>query len=483
MIFPSYIFLLVFLPLVLALWLSRLPLKLRLTGLTLASYFFYAWWDWRFVSLLAFSTALDYLCGRVMVTHDDSPSWRRTALAASLIGNLGVLGVFKYYDFFALSLAEALAGVGWRIHPALLHVVLPVGISFYTFQSLSYSLDIYRRRVKPAPDLFHFAAYVSLFPQLVAGPIVRYAEMDAQLAQLADRGRVSNRELSFGAWLFILGLFKKIFIADQLAPLAAGLFDVQGAVHLAEGWLGALAYTFQLYFDFSGYSDMAIGLGLMLGFRFPINFNSPYKSVSIGDFWRRWHISLSHFLRDYVYIPLGGSRAGRRRTVISLGLTFFLCGLWHGAGWVFVVWGMYHGALVIGRDLWRWWVRVRIPTGLSWLLTMLAVVVGWVVFRSPDLARAGEILSGMVGLNGLGPGFEAFYSTIGGLKLPVFVVEQGGMRVLGMVALAFCLAVFGPNSTELKKSFHPVWGLGLGLTAALVVLNLAKETPFLYFQF
>lgn len=344
MVFASYAFLFCFLPATLGLY-YLVRKGEREAVLTLASYLFYGWWRPDFVLLMLSSTVIDYWAGRTIYASRDSGQ-RRRFLILSICVNLGLLGYFKYWNFGIDSLNALLAqwDVGHISWPA---IVLPVGISFYTFQSMSYSIDIYRGAARPVERFDHFACYVALFPQLVAGPIVRYNTLEKQL-----RSREHSWEkFSSGARLFQIGMAKKLIIADNLAPVADAAFAATDP-GCAASWVGLLAYTFQIYYDFSGYSDMAIGLGRMFGFEFPVNFNSPYKSKSITEFWRRWHISLSTWLRDYLYIPLGGNKRGSIRTYVNLGLTMLLGGLWHGAAWTFVAWGAYQGGwLALERRL------------------------------------------------------------------------------------------------------------------------------------
>jgi len=468
-IFPSYIFFLVFLPLTLSAWyLLRGHTRARLFALTLASYWFYGSWDYRFTLLLLASTVLDYVVGaRIAATGDPKLRWRW--LMVSLVGDLGALAFFKYYDFFVGSAQTSLAWLGIEADLPLLHLVLPLGISFYTFQSLSYTIDIYRGQCRPAKDFLHFAAYVSMFPQLVAGPIVRYADVEDQLRVSPSRSATPDRIVE-GVWLFAIGVAKKIWVADTIAPLAEACFDGSGTPSVLVAWTGVLAYTFQLYFDFSGYTDMARGLGKMIGFDFPINFDSPYKSVDISDFWNRWHITLSRFIRDYIFIPLGGSWGTRAETVKNLIITMGLGGLWHGAGWTFVVWGLYHGVLLATNAVWSGAGRA-LPAGLGRVLTFVAVVLGWVIFRAPTMDRAGDVL---VGLAGGGGAMDALTRTrwleAHGVALPV-------------LAAAAAIAFFAPNSQELPKPARPVFGFVLAIALLATMTTFMKETPFLYFQF
>jgi alginate O-acetyltransferase complex protein AlgI len=370
------------------------------------------------------------------------------------------------------------------MHPnlPLLQLILPLGISFYVFKSISYSIDIFRGDAQPAPDFMHFAAFMALFPELVAGPIVRYGALAEQLRRLSTI-RVSLADFSNGIWMFILGLSKKLLIADKVAPLADRLFDGSGPVQAGAAWAGSLAYTMQLYFDFSAYSDMAVGLGLMLGFRFPLNFISPYKATSIADFWNRWHITLSHFLRDYLFIPLGGSRGRVAVTVRNLFITMFLGGLWHGAAWTFIAWGVYHGFLLAVNAVWRTVTQFRLPNVSAVLLTFFAVHLGWVLFRSPTFARAYEIYAGMVGMNGTESLFEVSVVSMTFGRLPRLVDIAGGVEVSFFLVLGLFIAFFAPNAQSLPRRFNLVTGAIMGLLLMLCVGSLGKDTPFIYFQF
>ena len=481
MIFPSYIFLFCFLPLVLIFWLSRLPFVLRLSLLTFASYVFYAWWDYRFVALLAASTIVDYFCGRA-IAGTISSSRRKFFLAMSLATNLSFLGYFKYYDFFVGSLVSSFATIGMQLDLSLLNIILPLGISSYTFQSISYTLDIYRNDAELAPDFLHLAAYVSLFPQLVAGPIVRYGMMSEQFQHLKTH-RVNLTEFSNGTVLFIIGMSKKLLIADQVAPLADRLFDGSGTLQFGAAWMGSLAYSVQLYFDFSGYSDMAVGLGLMLGFRFPLNFLSPYKSADISEFWNRWHITLSHFLRDYLFIPLGGSKGNLRKTIRNLFITMFLGGLWHGAAWTFVIWGLFHGVLLAANSIWRTVSRVTLHRGLAVLVTFLCVHFGWVLFRAPSFERAREIFAGMLGANGSESLFALGIQSETFGQLPNIVDLGGGVEIFAFLVIGLCIAFMAPNSHELPRKIGPTTGVLFGALLLMCIASLGRETPFIYFQF
>jgi alginate O-acetyltransferase complex protein AlgI len=358
------------------------------------SYYFYAYWDWRFLGLIVLSTVIDYVVGSSLHKNNNQKS-RKTLLCISLLANLGLLGFFKYCNFFIDSAAVMLAPLGFNLQS--LDIILPVGISFYTFQTLSYTIDIYRRRIKPCDDFSDFALFVGFFPQLVAGPIVRAADF---LPQLKTPRTMNWSRTYLGGRQFVFGLFKKVFIADRLAMFVDVVFDNAGAFDCVTTWLAVIAYAIQIYCDFSGYSDMAIGLARTMGFDFQANFNHPYIATSIQDFWRRWHISLSSWLRDYLYISLGGNRKGEIRTYINLMITMLLGGLWHGASWTFVLWGGLHGlALAVNRWMSKGEKRQRsrmmIESLWGWITTMLVVLISWVLFRSPTFADAFLMLQQM----------------------------------------------------------------------------------------
>jgi alginate O-acetyltransferase complex protein AlgI len=476
-IFPSYIFLIVFLPTALALWYGLRSLSARVLFLTAASYVFYGWWDYRFCALMFGTTFLDFICGLKIYRNEDE-RWRRRWLAVALIGNLTVLGFFKYYDFFVTAVADGLSAMGLQVAPPILNLVLPIGISFYTFHSLSYSFDIFRRHCAPTNSFAVFSAYVTMFPHLVAGPIVRYESIEEQLRALPFK-RVDFAQLSDGVWLFVIGLVKKIWIADALAPIASAVFDGGQTPALVTSWLGVLCYTFQLYFDFSAYSDMALGLAKMLGFDFPRNFDSPYKATDISAFWRRWHITLSGWLRDYLFIPLGGSRGSRAKTLRNLGITMFLGGLWHGAGWTFVVWGLYHGLLLMVHSVWSQVSPWRLPRVAAVAVTFLTVVVGWVFFRAPTFEHASGILQGMAGFNGVD---QLVYRANWNIAIPE-PLSDFPMRWVVVLALASAVSFLAPNSMELPKPRHPAFGAALALVVLVTMCQFGQAIPFLYYQF
>ncbi len=468
MLFNQFEFFVLSAIVLLVIWRSQSNL-LRKRFLLLVSYYFYAYWDYRFTSLLLISSVVDYWVGKA-ISRTEKQRSRKGLLLISLVVNLGMLGFFKYFNFFIDSAAPLLEQLG--LHTQTLNIILPVGISFYTFQTLSYTLDVYRKQLKPCENFWDFSLFVSFFPQLVAGPVVRASQF---LPQLDARPAFSWHEMFLGFRQFVFGLFKKVFIADRLAYFVDYAFGNSEAMSGATLWLAVTAYAIQIYCDFSGYSDMAIGLARTMGYRFEKNFNLPYIATNITDFWRRWHISLSTWLRDYLYIPLGGNQKGKTRTYINLMLTMVLGGLWHGASWSFVFWGLIHGLALAGHKVFRSYV-IRpsddesavlrsVRRVICWVLTMLAVWVGWVYFRSNDFQVAHVILYKMFTLQ---PGLSFFP------PLAIFVVVLMAIQHLG--------AVFGIE-VELRAD-HPLTPVILFTMLGLVILFFPKGfQPFIYFQF
>ena len=464
MLFTTHIFLFGFLPVTLASFWALRSTQLRLAFLALASYVFYAWWDWRFLPLMFASTSTDYVAG-LLLSRTDDRRLRRALLVGALSINLGLLALFKYAGFFLASSngLASLVGVG-RPFPALAFL-LPVGISFYTFNSISYTIDVYRRAIPADRNLLRYATFVALFPHLIAGPIVRYSSIRGQLERLAPRltGDLATAGLTFLA----CGLVKKLVIADTLAPTVDRLFAGHAHLGLISAWIAALAYALQLYFDFSGYSDMAVGLALLLGIRFPRNFDSPYKATSIADFWRRWHISLSTFLRDYLFIPLGGSRARPLIVARNLAIVMLLGGLWHGAAWTFVVWGAIHGVLLAGHALLRQrgWTPPWQPVNRA--LTFIAVVAAFVVFRAHSIGDAADVLTSMLGVNGLRG------------SLPIDTLLWPGV----IVAALLVFVNVAPDTWDVRFRLNMRSGLAVGIALAVAVLAISSPSPFLYYQF
>jgi alginate O-acetyltransferase complex protein AlgI len=495
MLFNSLPFLFGFLPLALLVFalVERFASAYRKLTLIALSLLFYGYWDPRFLALIGASIGINYLLAQRLRDSRD-----RALLAIAIAFNLMVIGWFKYYNF----LVGGLHGVGLSALP-FLEIALPLGVSFFTFQQISYLVDNYRRQV-PAQRLLDYSFVVTFFPHVIAGPIVRYAEIEPQLA--ADRPRLRLDDLALGSTLLVIGLSKKVLLADSLAVHADPVFQLAAEGHapsLLAAWKGALAYTFQIYFDFSGYSDMALGLALMFGIRLPVNFNSPYKATSIIEFWHRWHISLSRFLRDYLYFPLGGSRLGPGRRYANILLVMLLGGLWHGAGMTFVLWGLLHGIYLVVNHGYRDLIAARLPLwwrqGLSarflgWLLTFMAVVVAWVVFRASDRHAALLLLQSMLGLAAAGwsvAELETLPRLLGALLLLLWF----SLALPNSQTLAGLDCATMPGSLQLPEPQHRAgrarlrwqpthaWAVICGLLLAAVVSSLGKQSPFLYFQF
>ena len=460
MVFSSLPFLFLFLPAVLLVS-HILPFRFRNGFLLLANLIFYAYGEPVYVLIMIGSILVNYFCARGM-ERTGGQGGRRAVLLIGIVLNLAALGVFKYAGLFVGTLQRIPAFSGL---PSV-DIALPIGISFYTFQAVSYLIDVYWRDCPASDQFVSFACYISLFPQLIAGPIVRYRDVNEQLAHRVETPTLFNS----GVRLFVVGLAKKVLLANQFGQL----WDLTSADPVAAGalaaWCGAVAYTFQIYFDFSGYSDMARGLGRMLGFEFCINFNYPYISQSVTEFWRRWHISLSSWFRDYVYIPLGGNRRGKGRQCFNILVVWALTGFWHGAGWNFLFWGFYYGVLLLLEKLVLGKALDRLPRGLRWLYTMVIVVIGWVFFASPDLSAALGYLKVM------------FSGSAGTGEIPL--LPWLGLAVIGAAAAT-------PGGNALWERFRDrKWmplAEGLLCLAALLLCvgSLVSDSynPFLYFRF
>jgi len=468
MVFTTHIFVFYFLPLFLLVY-YNLPYRWRNFFITFMSYIFYGWWKPWFVILMMISTIMDFVWARVIAREGASPLERKAALVACCATNLGFLGFFKYYMFSVESLNSLLQLAG---QPAfrILSVTLPIGISFYTFHSLSYVIDVYRGQVKPAKSFFDYSCFVALFPDLVAGPIIRYHTLADQISY---REHTVTR-FSSGASVFILGFAKKILLANTMGNVADAVFNA-AAPNALQAWVGVLAYAFQIYFDFCGYSDMAVGLGRMMGFEFMKNFDAPYRSESITEFWRRWHISLSSVLRDYLYLPLGGNRQGEMRTYLNLAIVMLLGGLWHGAKWQFVVWGAYHG-LLLAFERWRGKqsIYARLPRALRIGNTFVLVLFSWVLFRAENLTAAYRYFGAMFGVI---PSRGA---------APLLAAEI--FRPLYWGVMALCAYLVFQQVQAYDWSLRPqTWGrlayLVPLLWFALMVMFNQAFNPFLYFQF
>jgi alginate O-acetyltransferase complex protein AlgI len=438
----------------------------RYICMTVFGYIFYSFWNYKFCALMLLSTLVSYLAGLGLLKWDD-PRKRRICLVVPIVGDLLLLGFFKYANFGLESVAAIAKWLDLPISVPQLSIVLPIGISFYTFHTITYIVDGYRRVITPTRNFFEFSCYVSLFPQLIAGPIVRFRQVEADLENIDQSDRRDNHRLGWS--FFVLGMIKKVLIADTIAAMIDPALSRYDQLTGPGAWLCMLGYTYQIYFDFSGYCDMAVGLGHLFGIRLPQNFNSPYKAVDPSDFWRRWHISLSTCLRDYLYIPLGGSRGAPWETYRNLMITMLLGGLWHGANWVFLVWGFYHGLLLSIHRAWGgpW---DRLPRVIRNLGMMVLVIVGWVFFRSENLTMACSILAKMfLPSQRYGPVSTLTWNASLAVALAVAATIAHGL----------------PNSFELKHKWGPAGALGLAalFVVCIALIYGANPSPFLYFQF
>ena len=520
MLFNSFEFIFLFLPITAIIYfllVQKLGHEYGLGFLVLASLFFYAYWNQAYVFLILFSIVLNYSFGSWLIPQDNSYNGK-IFLVLGVVINLALLGYYKYANFFVNNINNVVNS-NWHLD----HIFLPLAISFFTFQQISYLVDAWQGKTREY-NFLHYCLFVSFFPQLIAGPIVHHKEMLPQFMQPENlRPRLTN--FAIGISIFAIGLFKKTVIADSLSVYVAPVYDDPSAVHTLDfflAWGSTLAYTFQLYFDFSGYSDMAIGCSRIFGIKLPVNFFSPYKSVNIIEFWRRWHITLSRFLRDYLYIPLGGNRKGKIRRYINLFVTMLLGGLWHGAGWPFVVWGALHGCYLMINHAWMrgtqmLGVNLETRTGyrfFCWMITFFAVVIGWVYFRAPTIEQGNGILFALTGLNGaeLPSGiaarlgkylqwFELLGVNVGVGSGSVFVANYLWIILSGAVAF------FLPNVAQIFYRSDPViyehansfkgarisrniswrysftWAVLSALLLLLGILTLTQVSEFLYFQF
>jgi len=459
MLFNSQAFIIFFLPIVLGLYYALADRRVaRQVLIVVASMGFYGWWDPRFVPLLAGLTVANWLIARCFGRWP--VGW---IPVLGVVFNLAVLALFKYADFLRGTVFD-LTDQPWQPWS----LILPLGISFFVFQKISYLIDL-KRGDRHIYGFLDFCMFVGFFPQLIAGPLVRHNEIIHQF-QANPRGPAMWENLSRGFYLFVVGVTKKVALADTLALAVDPLFQKATTTSLTmpEAWVAAGAYTLQIYFDFSGYSDMAIGLALMFGLRLPFNFDAPYRAVSIRDFWRRWHMTLSRFLRDYLYIPLGGNRSGPARQAVNVIATMLLGGLWHGAAWTFVVWGGLHGLALAINHVWAE-RGFRLPAAVSWLVTLVFVMACWVLFRAPDFATAGDVLASMAGLHG-----------VGGIDL------HRDYQIA--LAVGACVALLGPTSqraafTVLRSAAWVAIPVGFGLAYLLLLIGGRLPNVFIYFQF
>jgi D-alanyl-lipoteichoic acid acyltransferase DltB (MBOAT superfamily) len=476
MLFNSYEFIFFFLPITFGIyfWLNKKRLtQASKAWMVFASLFFYSWWNVIYLPLILGSILFNFTIGST-ITHINTTQRSKKRLSSKTILTFGILAnvlllvYFKYMDFFITN-ANALAGSHWE----LMHIVLPLGISFFTFTQIAYLVDAYRNEVKEM-DYLNYTLFVTFFPHLLAGPILHHKEMMPQFDDVRNKV-LHTKNITAGMYLFAIGLFKKVVIADTFAIWASYGYNHTISISLMSAWITSLSYTFQLYFDFSGYTDMALAVALLFNIKLPINFNSPYKALSIQDFWRRWHMTLSRFLRDYIYIPLGGNRHGELRTYTNLFSVFLVGGLWHGASWMFVVWGALHGFAIVLHRAWQQSGR-KMNTILAWFITFNFINITWIFFRAKEWNDAVNILSGMFGLNGI----EKFSD----------VLEFGGLSTIDlfMISIVFILGIstfFTSNSNQMVSSLRltnksMLFGVFL---MCMGVLHLSKISTFLYFNF
>lgn len=479
MVFSSLIFIFLFLTGTLLVY-YLVPKPLKNTVIFLSGLIFYTWGEPVYVVVMLISTLIDYFAGLIIWKKGDNKIIRRICLIVSLVMNLSLLGIFKYSGFIADNI-NAIAG-STLINIEDMHFfgidflpinMLPIGISFFTFQSMSYTIDMYRGEIEVQKNPINFAAFVTLFSQLVAGPIVRYTDIAKELDN-----RIINIDCVYeGIIRFITGLGKKVLIANAVGQLWTTMIESNLAeASVVSAWLGIVGYTLQIYFDFSGYSDMAIGLGRMMGFTFPENFNYPYLSKSVSEFWRRWHITLGAWFRSYVYIPLGGNRKGMKRTIFNLAVVWTLTGIWHGADWTFIIWGALYGVFIILERLFLGKVLEKLPAGISWLYTILLVMFGWVLFASPNLETAGNYFGAMFGASGIFCDSTALY----------LLLNYGIILVVGIFAATDAWKIIVERlSAKLPTAMN--YATPIAKTAVLMLsvayLSDATYNPFLYFNF
>lgn len=507
MLFNSFVFIFFYLPVALFgyLLLGRFNHKAAITWLALMSLLFYGYWELSNLVILLVSIGFNYGCGLMIESADGNA--RKAWLGFAIVMDILALSYYKYLGFFVGEVNETM---GWDLE--VVQRALPIGISFFSFTQIAFLVDTYQRKVKER-NFVSYVLFVSYFPHLIAGPVLHHKEMMPQFGSQST-SKFSLEDISIGLSIFVIGLAKKVLIADNLSVMVLPVFTAGAHPQLIEAWFGSLAYTFQIYFDFSGYSDMAIGLSRLFGIKLPLNFNSPYKSLNIIEFWRRWHMTLSRFLRDYLYIPLGGNRYGNFARYRNLMVTMLLGGMWHGAGWTFIIWGGLHGVYLAINHGWQSLSFLhlghsRISSALSWAATFLAVVFAWAFFRAPDLTTAIDVSGGMLGFNGISlPKSMQSYSGLFALAnlQPSYNgirwIDFGGIRVpilMGAMVIAWIM----PNTQELFEKFKPCieqmarpgskarlywhpsasWAIVISMLFVVCVLNMNNVSEFLYFQF
>jgi len=470
MLFNSYIFIFAFLPITFFAYFFLLEKRLVLGAkafLVFASLFFYSWWNIIYLPLILASMLFNYVIGNSLNQNFQKIRLdKKILLSIGILANIALLGYFKYSDFFIQNF-----NLAFDTSVPLLHLALPLAISFFTFQQIAYLVDSYRNETAEY-DFLNYALFVTFFPQLIAGPIVHHKKMMPQFASKWNLAK-NYRNIALGIFIFSMGLFKKVVIADTFAIWATKGFDTLETLTFIEAWITSLSYTFQLYFDFSGYTDMAIGIALLFNIKLPINFNSPYQALDIQDFWRRWHITLSRFLRDYIYIPLGGNRKGHFRTYTNLLATFVLGGIWHGAGWTFVFWGFLHGMALVIHRLWKA-IGFTMPKLLAWFITFNFINIAWVFFRAKEWSDAIKVLEGM-------------FFTLPNIntKLHLLQNKESIEKLFIFMVLAFIITLLIHNTMQWKHYFkanktYNIFVLTVLLTA---MYFMHKPTEFLYFNF
>ena len=485
MLFNSYEYIFLFLPTAFILYFYLNKLKLAVAAkliLIIASLIFYGWWEPSYVFIILLSVLFNFSIGNLLSSKLlKSKISKKIVLAVGISANLSLLGYFKYMDFFL----ENINSIFGTYYPYL-NLALPLGISFFTFQQITYLVDSYKSETKEHSFL-NYMLFVTFFPQLIAGPIVHHKEM---LPQFASKWNMVARyqNISMGLFIFSIGLFKKVVIADRLAVLVSKGFDEADSLNMIEAWVTSLSYTMQLYFDFSGYTDMAIGAALLFNIKLPINFHSPYKAANIQEFWRRWHITLTRFLKEYLYIPLGGNRAGELRTYLNLFTVFFLAGLWHGAGWTFIFWGMLHGLALIVHRIWKK-IGYAMPRILAWIITFNFVNIAWIFFRAENFDDALKVLRGMFSSDLVLPAAlseKLSFMKSYGIKFGSYLEALGaGKSAIVLLTIAMAIAVFAKNSNEL--TFASSQGkLKMAYSALLFsvsILSMNRISEFIYFNF
>lgn len=481
MLFNSYEFIFMFLPITFFVYFLfgklKLP-KLALATLTVASLLFYSYWDMRYLPLLLLSIVFNYTMGGWI-----GKKGSKNLLITGVVSNLLLLGYFKYTNFFLTSVNDIFQTMMY-----VPNIILPLGISFFTFTQIAYLVDSYRGETKNYKFL-SYILFVTVFPHLIAGPVLYHKDIIPQFSNLKIFS-LDYKNIALGLTVFGIGLMKKVVIADTLAPWANLAFDHVDHLTFIEAWSGAIAYTFQIYFDFSGYSEMAIGLGLLFNLKLPINFNSPYRSTSIIDFWRRWHMSLCAFLKYYVYIPLGGNRCGEFTKMKNIFITMLVSGIWHGAGWTYIIWGCLHGVYTVINHLWRK-TSIELPKIVNWGITFLCVIIAWVFFRAENVSSALKFLHVMFDFTNLylptGTIFENELSRLQefGFQSMWLPYWKGEKELVGL----FCCLIIAlrfKNVPQVLQSFRPTWGwlviLSIGISYAIIMIN-TVQSEFIYFQF